>query len=94
MDIFLDDTFFNPTKGQLTLPEVLNEMVGYIKEKPHGKYEVVVGCDSSPSEEPTFPVVIVMLRKGEGGRFFLKFFPVPPVSPQEKSPSGPQGWFP
>jgi hypothetical protein len=72
MDIFLNDTFFNPTKGALALPEVLDEMVRYIQEKPHRKYEVVVGCDSSPSEEPTFPVVIVMLRVGEGGRFFLK----------------------
>lgn len=56
----------------MLLPEVLDEMVRYIQEKPHRKYEVVVGCDSSPSEEPTFPVAIVILRKGEGGRFFLK----------------------
>lgn len=72
MDIFLNDTFFNPTKGALSLSQVLDEMVGYIQEKPHYKYEVIVGCDSSPSEEPTFPVAIVVLRKGEGGRFFLK----------------------
>lgn len=56
----------------MLLPQVLDEMVKYMQEKPHRKYEVVVGCDSSPSEEPTFPVAIVMLRKGEGGRFFLK----------------------
>ena len=72
MDIFLEDTFFNPTKGAMKLSEVLDEMVAYIQEKPHRKYEVIVGCDSSPSEEPTFPVAIVVLRKGEGGRFFLK----------------------
>ncbi len=72
MDIFLQDTFFSPTKGSLTLAGVLDEMVAYMQEKSQGSYEVIVGCDSSPSEEPTFPVAIVVLRKGEGGRFFLK----------------------
>lgn len=56
----------------MLLPQVLDEMVKYIQEKPHYAYEVIVGCDSSPSEEPTFPVAIVVLRKGAGGRFFLK----------------------
>jgi len=72
MDLFLQENFFNPTKGSLSLEEVLEEMVAYMREKPHLKYEVIVGCDSSATEDPTFPVVIVMLRKGEGGRFFLK----------------------
>ena len=72
MDIFLQDTFFNPTKGSMALSGVLDEMVAYMQEKPHREYEVIVGCDSSPSEEPTFPVAIVVLRKGEGGRCCLK----------------------
>jgi len=64
--------FYNPTKGDLSLEGVLNEMMNWIKEKPSMSYEVIVGCDSSSGEDPDFPVALVILRKGEGGRFFLK----------------------
>jgi len=55
----------------MPLSGVLEELVAYFKEKPHAAYEIIVGCDSSATQEPTFPVVIVVLRKKEGGRFFL-----------------------
>ncbi|MEK7542215.1 MAG: ribonuclease H-like YkuK family protein [Patescibacteria group bacterium] len=72
MDYFLNEKFYNPTKGSLSLDDVLSEMVLYMQEVPHRKYEVIVGCDSSATEDPTFPVVIVVLRKKAGGRFFLR----------------------
>lgn len=65
-------TFFNPSKGVLSFEGLLKEIINWIKEKSEAKYEIVVGCDSSSEEEPDFPVAIVILRKGEGGRFFLK----------------------
>ena len=70
-DIF-DGYFFNPTKGNLKIDEAIEELVNYISEKPERFYDVVVGCDSSSGEEPHFPLVIAVLRTGEGGRFFLK----------------------
>jgi len=72
MDLFLNEKFYNPTKGSLSLPAVLEEMIAYMQEDPHKKYEVIVGCDSSATADPTFPVVIVVLRKKAGGRFFLR----------------------
>ncbi|MFH1181082.1 MAG: ribonuclease H-like YkuK family protein [bacterium] len=72
MDKVLDGKFFNPTRGNLTLPEVIGEMKSYIKQKPEKFYDIIVGCDSSSSETPNFPLAIVALRVGEGGRFFLK----------------------
>ena len=71
MDIISQGKFYNPTKGQMDLPGVLEELKAYLQEKPHREYEIIVGCDSSAIAEPTFPVVIVALRKKEGGRFFL-----------------------
>lgn len=68
----LDGSFFNPTCGSMNIPEVIEELVNYIKKKPEKSYEVIVGCDSSSGETPDFPLVIAILRKGEGGRFFLK----------------------
>ena len=63
--------FFNPTVGNLKFKKVIEEVFNYIKEQPEKFYEIVVGCDSSSDEKPAFPVVLVVLRKGEGGRFFL-----------------------
>jgi predicted RNase H-related nuclease YkuK (DUF458 family) len=67
-----ENGFFNPTKGNLSFEGVVNEIISYISEKPEKFYDVIVGCDSSSGEEPNFPLAIVILRKGEGGRFFLK----------------------
>lgn len=64
--------FFSPSRGNLSLEEVIREIVNYMADKPEKFYDIIVGCDSPSSEEPNFPVVVVILRKGEGGRFFLK----------------------
>lgn len=69
---FLNGHFYNPTKGNLSLEEVVKEIKDYFSDKPESFYDVVVGCDSSSDKEPAFPVAIVVLRVGEGGRFFLK----------------------
>lgn len=72
MENILEGNFHNPTRGNLTLEGVIEEMKDYIKSKPEKFYDVIVGCDSPSGEEPHFPVAVVILRKGEGGRFFLK----------------------
>jgi predicted RNase H-related nuclease YkuK (DUF458 family) len=72
MEKILNGYFYNPTKGNLKVDGVINEVLGYIAEKPEKFYDVIVGCDSSSGEEPHFPLAVVILRKGEGGRFFLK----------------------
>ena len=70
-DLF-QDNFFNPSRGDLTFEEVTQELIGWMKEKPEKEYEVIVGCDSASETQPDFPVAIVLLRVGEGGRYFLK----------------------
>lgn len=72
MEKILNGHFFNPTKGDLKIEEVIQELFDYIIESPERYYEIIVGCDSSSSQEPNFPLAIVILRLGEGGRFFLK----------------------
>ena len=64
--------FYNPTSGNLKIDQVIGEILNYISEKPEKFYDIIVGCDSSSGETPDFPVVVVILRVGEGGRFFLK----------------------
>ena len=68
----LAGSFYNPSRGQLAFGAVLLEMIVWMAEKPNCEYELIVGCDSPSSSEPFFPLAIVLLRKGQGGRFFLK----------------------
>jgi len=72
MENILNGQFFNPTKGNLKIEGVIKEIFNYLSEKPDKFYDIIVGCDSSSGEEPHFPVAVVILRVGEGGRFFLK----------------------
>lgn len=69
---FLKGYFYNPTRGNLKPTEVIGEILDYISKKPESFYDIIVGCDSSSGEEPNFPLVVVILRVGEGGKFFLK----------------------
>ncbi|MCD6402306.1 hypothetical protein J7L36_00405 [bacterium] len=68
----LEGNFYNPTKGKLTQENVVKEIIDYMRAKPEKFYDIIVGCDSSSDLEPHFPIVVVALRVGEGGRFFLK----------------------
>jgi len=71
-EILLNGHFYSPSKGNLTLEQVIKEIFGYMKEMPESQYEIVVGCDSPSTDKPFFPIAIVVLRIGAGGRFFLK----------------------
>ena len=64
--------FYNPTSGKIRFKEVIEAIFSYMDEKPDKFYDIVVGCDSSSGEKPAFPVAIVILRVGQGGRFFFK----------------------
>ncbi len=67
-----EEKFFNPTLGTVTFNKVVEEIINYLKEDPSKEYDIVVGCDSSSKELPHFPVAIVVIKKGKGGRFFLR----------------------
>jgi len=64
--------FWSPSKGDLDFNEVIKEIYNYISADPEFFYDIVVGCDSPSSDKPFFPIAIVVLKTGAGGRFFLK----------------------
>ncbi len=64
--------FYNINKGDLSRHEMVEEIVSYINQKPECFYDIIVGCDSSSEDNPIFPIVLVILRVGAGGRFFVK----------------------
>ena len=71
-NLVFEGNFYNPSLGNLKVNQVIDEILNYISQKPEKFYDIIVGCDSSSDEEPNFPVAVVVLRVGEGGRFFLK----------------------
>lgn len=64
--------FYSPSRGSLDFKEVIKEIYNYISSDPEFFYDIVVGCDSPSSDKPFFPIAIVVLKTGAGGRFFLK----------------------
>ena len=71
-EIIKNGHFFSPSKGNLEFKEVIKEIYNYISEEPEFFYDIIVGCDSPSSDKPFFPIAIVVLKTGAGGRFFLK----------------------
>jgi predicted RNase H-related nuclease YkuK (DUF458 family) len=72
MESFSNGYFYNPSRGNLSFEGVVKEIISWMRERPEKTYEVIVGCDSSSGEDPHFPIAVVVLRRQEGGRFFLK----------------------
>lgn len=68
--------FQNPSKGPLSLHDIINELINYKRESPEAKYKVVVGSDSEVRDTGVeFVCVVAIHRIGRGGRYFwLKIY--------------------
>jgi len=64
------NTFHSPTKGQITLRDVIREISDFMSQE--GKYELVVGTDSNGDKKADFVTAIIAYRVGKGGRYFWK----------------------
>ena len=68
-------TFRNPTKGRLSLNQVVSEISGFIQKEPSDSYGLVIGTDSQSKKikgknRIDFVTAIVIHRRGKGGRYF------------------------
>lgn len=69
------EEFVNPSKGRLSLGQVVSEIVDFIGEDPDLGYSLVIGSDSQVRrengvQEVDFVSAIVIHRQGKGGRYF------------------------
>ena len=69
--------FNSPTKGELTVEEVICDVSNFVKDEPGSYYRLVIGTDSqikSVAGKPQIDYVtaIVVHRKGRGARYFWK----------------------
>lgn len=76
--------FVSPTKGSLTLEEMVRDIVNYMQEDDRFHYRIIIGTDSQVSSPPNpsqhdlkgkqvdFVNAVVAHRKGKGGRYFWR----------------------
>ena len=65
--------FFSPSKGKLSLREMIGEITTYLEEEPERRYRLVIGTDSHNSRsdhKADFVTAVVIHRVGRGGRYF------------------------
>ena len=66
-------SFVSPSKGKLTLGEVIGEITAYLEEEPERQYRLIIGTDSHNSTKDhraDFVTAVVIHRIGRGGRYF------------------------
>lgn len=66
--------FVSPTRGTLTLPLVVRDMLDFVGEAPESEYRIIIGSDSQNKESrlrTTFVTAIIVHRIGKGARYYF-----------------------
>jgi hypothetical protein len=72
--------FYSPSKGSLSLAEVVDELIQFVREQPEQSYKLIIGTDSQTKEAHThFVTAIVVHRVGKGGRYYVSHRFEPPM---------------
>ncbi|KKQ38040.1 MAG: hypothetical protein US53_C0003G0007 [Candidatus Woesebacteria bacterium GW2011_GWA1_37_7] len=72
-----ENGFYSPSKGQLNITSVINEVGGFVDEEPSSFYSLIIGTDSQAHKnngksEIDYVTAIVIYRKGKGARYFWR----------------------
>ncbi len=62
--------FNNSTNGQMSFKLVIKNLIDFILIKPESVYSLIIGTDSDGRKKANFVSTIIILRKGNGGRYF------------------------
>lgn len=76
-EVSSNGTFYSPTKGEMDVPGMIEEIANFVDEKPGDFYSLIIGTDSQTRKtngesEIDFVTAIVIYRRGRGGRYFWK----------------------
>jgi len=69
--------FTSPTKGKVSVSEMIKEVADFIGKEPLSFYQLVIGTDSqvhriNGHSEINFVTAVVVHRQGHGGRYFWR----------------------
>lgn len=63
--------FRSPSRGEMTIDEVVEDIVGYISEDTKRSYKIIVGSDSKAwGRETCFVSAVIVHRIGKGARYY------------------------
>ncbi len=71
------DTFISPTKGKVTIPEMIAGISAFVEKEPSSFYRLVIGTDSQTrglngKAEIDFVTAVIVHRKGYGAKYFWR----------------------
>src|SRR5690606_17911958 len=67
-----DGRFHSPTRGPLTFDQLIEDLMAFMADDPHGSYRLIVGTDSHTRTDLCFVTAIIVHRKGKGARFYYR----------------------
>lgn len=73
----LNGHFLSPTKGKVSISEMIAEVASFVDEEPSKFYSLIIGTDSQSHRingkaEIDYVTAIVVYRQGRGARYFWK----------------------
>jgi predicted RNase H-related nuclease YkuK (DUF458 family) len=64
--------FTSPTRGKLSLQEMMNDITNYIRGLPTSAYKIIIGSDSQVKTETCFITAVVVHRLGKGAKYYYR----------------------
>ena len=64
--------FSSPTKGRMSLDEMIDDIVAYIRADVEAEYRLVIGSDSHTSLGTHIVTAVIIRRMGKGARYFYR----------------------
>nr|WP_073089135.1 ribonuclease H-like YkuK family protein [Thermosyntropha lipolytica] len=63
--------FKSPSRGEMTMDEVVDDIINYINEDTRRSYKIIVGSDSKVwGKETCFVSAVIVHRVGKGARYY------------------------
>jgi len=62
--------FFSPSRGRMSLEQVVQDILDYVSEDTSLPYKLIVGTDSQLREATCFVTAVIIHRVGKGARYY------------------------
>jgi predicted RNase H-related nuclease YkuK (DUF458 family) len=62
--------FHSPSRGRMTLEQVVDDILGYVSEDKDFAYKLIIGSDSHLRDSTCFVTAIIIHRIGKGARYY------------------------
>jgi len=62
--------FVNPTKGKMSVEEMVQDIIAFMEEVPGATYKLIIGTDSQARDNTCFVTAVIVHRVGKGARYY------------------------